>query len=449
MSELGRVLRLEARRTALLVAVPALAGAGVVAAWLSLPPGVAYWDNSVVALMNSVLLLGPVGAGLACWTAVRKRHLDYLRDLTTRSPSTAALLDLLLLTAGALVAYTAVTVVVATQALVRAQAGPVHPLGVPAGASALVLFVVAGYFAGRALPRAVTPVLVLALAWPWAMLRAPDGSRLSLLPPAAFGRIELFTGLRPQVLLDQTLCAAGLALTLTLGYVGWTNRRLLTVLPLSLALAAAVYGTVRLVGADDPAVQPAPVRPACREWPLTVCVHPALRGALPSLSAAAVPLAARLNGTPGAFTRVEQRPPGEAPRVLDGVATVHLDDVLAPGFESRAVRQIRDGLVGGRMCPTTAAAQYRGLVDAWLLGENPPAVADARTARRFTGWSEDRRRGWLRAHFASYRDCALRPGTFADPAAKAAGKTENTAKKPVKKAARKGKHKRPARSSSA
>ena len=50
MCDLGRVLRLDARRTALLFAVPVLAVAGVAAAWWNLIPGVAYWDNAVIAI---------------------------------------------------------------------------------------------------------------------------------------------------------------------------------------------------------------------------------------------------------------------------------------------------------------------------------------------------------------------------------------------------------------
>ncbi|MQY06763.1 hypothetical protein [Actinomadura macrotermitis] len=417
MSEFGRVLRVEARRSALLVAVPALAGAGVIAAWLSLVPGVAYWDNSVVALLNAVLLLGPVAAALSAWAAVRERNLDYLRDLTARSPATAALLDLLLLAAGALIAYTAVTAVVVTSTLARAGAGPLHPLGVPVGASALVLHVVAGYLAGRVAPRPATPVAVLALSWPWAMLREPGRSWLSLLPPPAFGRVALFTGLRPGVLADQLVWAAGLTAALVLAYAGWTNRRAFVAVPLAVALAVTAVATVRLASTGGRAVQAAPVAPACREWPLTVCVHPAQRAALPTLTAAAVPLAARLNGTPAGFTRVEQRPLTEPTVVAGGVATVHLDEELAPGYQTRAVRQIRDGLVTARACASPAAVRYRALVDAWLLGEPPPQAPATAAARRFGGWSEDRRRAWLRVHFAAYRDCALRASSFTGPAA--------------------------------
>lgn len=415
MSDLGRVLRLDARRTALLVAVPVLTVVGTGAAVLSLCPSVAYWDNSVVALVNAVRFIGPVAAGLAAWTAVRERPLDYLRELTARSPATGVLFDLLLLSAAALLSYLMVAVVVVVVTLLQQEAGEPHPLGVAAGAMALVLHMVAGYLSGRAVPHRATAAMVLAVTMLWAVSRAPGTSWWSLLPPAAYHRPQLFTALRPDVLLDQVVWAAGVTAVLVLGYVMWATRRALIVLPLGLALAAAVTATLGLHGSGGVAVTPAAAEPVCRRWPLTVCVHPALRSALPTLMAAATPLAIRLNGTPGAFTRVEQRPVWTPVAVTDGVAAVHLDEELAPGYETRALRQIRDGVRDARACapprrPGTDG--YQALVDAWLMGEEPPAVLDARAARTFASWSENARRDWLRLHFAHYRACSLGPRDF-------------------------------------
>ncbi|MEU8802781.1 hypothetical protein [Spirillospora sp. NPDC048819] len=410
MSDLGRVLRLDARRTALLVAVPVLTSVGTAAAVLSLCPSVAYWDNTVVALLNAVRFLGPVAAGLAAWTAVRERPLDYLRDLTARSPATGVLFDLLLLSSAALVSYIAVTVMVVAVTLFQGQSGHPHPMGIVAGAGSLVLHVVVGYLAGRVVPHRATAALVLAVTSLWAALRVPGVSWWSLLPPAAFEHIALFTTLRPQVLVDQVTWTAGLTTALILGYVMWVTRRFLLVLPLVVALAATVTATLSLHGSGG-TVAPVAAAPVCREWPLTVCVHPALRDALPRLMAAATPLAARLNDTPSAFTKVEQRPAGTPVSVENGVATVHLDEELSPGYAARAVRQISRSLKDARACAASPNG-YRTLVDAWLLGDDPPAIADTHAARRFASWSEARRRAWLRLNFADYRACALGPADF-------------------------------------
>jgi hypothetical protein len=415
VSELGRVLRLDARRAALLIAVPLLAGLGIVTAWLSLVPGVAYWDNSVVALVNTVRLLGPVAAGLAAWAAVRERGLDYLRDLSPRSPATGALLDLLLLAGAAAVAYGAVTVVVTVETVLRQEAGRPDPLGLLTGTSALVLHVVVGYLAGRVAPRPATAVSVTALTWVWASLRPPETGWWSLLPPASLDQVELFTGLRMGMLADQTLWALGATATLVLAYVGWITRRPALVIPLVAALVVTGLATDRLRTAEDGVVVSAPVELECREWPLHVCVHPSLRSALPALEAAMTPLATRLSGTPGEFTRVVQRPTSEPAAVRGGTATIHLDDDLSPGYEMDAVRQIMDSLADRRACASPPARRYREyrlLVDAWLMGRTSPPISDVGTAQRFEGWTEEQRRDWLRDNYARYQGCALDAGDF-------------------------------------
>src|ERR687895_274254 len=79
--ELGRMLRIDARRTAVFVSIPALVLVGIAAAWPTLLPGVAYWDNAVAALGGSVRLLGPAAAALGAWVAIREHRLDHLRGL--------------------------------------------------------------------------------------------------------------------------------------------------------------------------------------------------------------------------------------------------------------------------------------------------------------------------------------------------------------------------------
>ncbi|MFB4306355.1 hypothetical protein [Actinomadura sp. GTD37] len=412
MSDLGRVLRLDARRTALLVAVPVLTVVGTAAALPALCFSVAYWDNTVVALVNAVRFLGPVAAALAAWAAVRERPLDYLRDLTARSPATGVLFDLLLLSSAALASYAAITALVVAVTLAQAESGHPHPLGVIAGAGALVLHIVVGYLTGRVVPHRATAALAFGATSMWAALRIPGVSWWSLLPPAAFTRIDLFTALRPRVFADQVLWTAGLTAALILGYVLWATRRYLLVLPLAAALAATGGATVGLQGSGSGTVRAAPAQPVCRQWPVVICVHPALRDALPRLTAVVVPLAARLNGTPGAFTEVRQRPAWAPVSVVDGVASVHLDENLSPGFAAQAARQIGDALKDSRTCAADSSDGYRALVDAWLLGDDPPSIGDTGAARRFASLTEQQRRAWLRRHFVAYRTCGLGPGDF-------------------------------------
>lgn len=419
MSDLGRVLRLDARRTALLLAIPVFAAIGLATAWHAQRPGVAYWDATVIALISSVRLLGPLAAALAALVAVREHRLDYLRGLTPRSSALGPLLDLLLLTVVTLAAYGVVTLVVVTQSLLREESGRPRPLGIAAGAAALTLHVVVGYLAGRLLRHPVAVPVTAAVTALWATLREA-GSAWCLLPPSAIGHIELFSGLRGRVLADQTLWSFGLAAALVLGYVLAVTRRALLVLPLAAALCATAVGTLRLHSAESTIFMPAPADQVCRQWPLTICVHPALRDALPDLQDALMPLAVRLSGTPAGFERVEQYSSGgqgmEAWRDGDrpGVIRIQLTD-LSPGFERRATAGLRGRLVSERDCADPRRAQsagYSALVTAWLFDEEPPPLADAETAGRFSAWSENRRRSWLRTHFTDYHRCALNAEDF-------------------------------------
>lgn len=412
MHDVGRVLRVEARHSTLLGAVPVLAAGGAVLAWRALPPGVAYWDAAVVALTASVRLLGPVAAALAAWASLREHRFDYLRGLTSRSPATGALLDLLLLCGAALVAYGLAATVIAVGTVARDEAGRLHPLGVPAGAAALVLHVVLGYLAARLVPHPMTAALTGGLTALWAALRAGT-SWWSLLPPATLDHVDPFTGLRTGVLADQLLWSLGAAAALVCGYVAVVARRPVAVTLAVAALAVTAVSTVRLEASGGTAVSPAPAGRRCVHWPLTICVHPALRSALPALEAALTPLAARLAGTPGAFTRVEQRPPGEPVGVRNGVAYIHLPD-LAPGYEQRVVRALVAGLAEAAGCadPRRArGAAYTAVVDAWLLDDPVPATGRAVGAEfaRFGDWTETRRRHWLSRNFAAYRSCTLQP----------------------------------------
>ncbi|WP_245974479.1 hypothetical protein [Thermomonospora umbrina] len=432
------MLRLDARRATPLVAVPALAAVGVAVAWRARIPGVADWDSAVVALTASVRWMGPLAALLAAWLAVREQRLGYLRNLTARSPATGTLLDLLLLSHATLLAYGMAAMVVLGETVLTQRPGAAHPLGLLAGAGTLILHVTAGYLAGRLAPFALTVVAAGAATGLWAALRSSGGSWLSLIPPAAIGRLEPFTTLRPGALADEFLWSAGLTCLLVTGYVwGLTKRRLL-LLPLVAALAVTVLGTQRLAEGGGAAV-PSQVGHVCREWPLLICVHPALDAGLASLEAALTPLAARLSTTPAAFTRVVQRPENEPIGIRRGVAFVHLT-ALTPGYEHEIVHQVQRTLVDPLSCgdPRNAKGRlYRGLVDLWLRGEVdlarlatpasspkpatgnlerasiaasvrvPPLGGLSLAARRFTGWSEARRTAWLARHYHAYHTCTL------------------------------------------
>ena len=185
-------------------------------------------------------------------------------------------------------------------------------------------------------------------------------------------------------------------------------------MPLVAAAAVVALTTFWIHAQQRAPLAPRAFEYSCRRFPLTVCVHPALSTALPSLEAALIPLATRLSGTPGSFTRVEHRPDADFPRPARGVVYIHLHD-LSPGYEHRAAQEIQISLLDARTCGNPAHAagvRYTALVSAWLLDEAPPPLSDAVAARDFTGWTEVRRRYWLHSHYGRYRSCTLRGRDF-------------------------------------
>lgn len=406
------MLRIDARRTSLLLAVPVLALVGTVAAWRALLPGVAYWDDAIAALLSAIGLLGPASAAFAAWTGMRERRLDYLRGMAPRSPALGPLIDLLLLGAVAVGAFAVVAAVIAARTMVHLGAGRPNFIGLLAGAGTLLVYTIIGYVAGRALPHLLTVAGVALVTYLWSTLR--PGSWYELLPPPDIGHVRLFAALRNELLESEAVWSFGLAALLVSGYLLALTRRRWLALPLAAAVAVFAGSTAWIHGQQHAAVVPRFFTYACRQWPLTVCVHPALRTALPTLETALTPLATRLSGTPGGFFRVEHRPDYDRSRPGHGVAYIHLRD-LSPGFEHRAEREIDLGLLDTGSCgdPRRATgATYSSMISAWLLDEMPPRIANSAAAHTFAGWDEMKRRHWLRAHYWRYCSCRLTAADF-------------------------------------
>lgn len=395
-------MRVDARRWSLLVALPALAGIGAVAGWRSLPVGLHDWDGTVRAAEASVRWAGPAAAALAAWTGVRGRRLDYLRALAARSPAAAPLHDLALLVAVAVAAHLCGWALVAGRLLGDGGFGAAQAAALAAGACATALLVVAGYLVGRVRPHPASVPAVAVAAWAWCSFR--PGPAWAVLPPARLGPVDPFEELLARVPAAQAGWAAGLAVALVLAYTAWITRRSRLLAPVCLALGAVVGCTAWLEATGEDVAVPARPTYVCREWPVVVCVHPALREALPTLGAAIAPLATRLAGTPGAIARIEQIPGREPVRVARGVVGFHLAD-LSPGYERRVVRELGAALGG---CGAGARTGYQAMVVSWLLDEPMPV----RPITAFAHWAEGQRREWFARNYRFFRSCELSRAHF-------------------------------------
>ncbi|GAA4059832.1 hypothetical protein [Nonomuraea soli] len=421
MRESAAITREELKLSAA-VTVAVLLAVGLVAAWSVLIPGVDAWENIVVAVIGSLRLTGPVAAAFAAWVALRKRRALRARPKMARVSTWRALkapLSIVLVVVGA---FAATVLVLAVKTVLTEQAGRLSVAGLGMGMAGLALYVMIGWVTGWLLPRALTPPLAGLGCYALFTWLADGSTWADRLAPGTGEPYDLFQGLTSAAFLDQTMWLLGLTLALLLGWAAWVTRRPLVLACAMLAVLAAGAGVARLVTKQEVAAT-RPIAYACEDWPITVCVHPGMRGGLTELSAAFTRIASRLSGTPAAFTRVEQRPLGSELRAGAGIVPIQMAD-LSNGFADEAVDAYVESLAA--KCTDSPGDGYREIVVAWLRGEplpGGPLPEHQYAAAWFSGLSEHQRREWLRMFYNDFQACRLSsrhfgggPGPMADPA---------------------------------
>jgi len=381
--------------------LPLLTICGLVAAWRDLIPGISYWDNAVGALVASVRITGPLAAALAAL-------------IGAATPAERMRRGLLRAGGVATASYAALTLGIGVKTLWHNTSGHFVLSGIAAGLAALLLHVGLGYVAGSLVRSPLTaPVVAVVtyLAAGWVLAR--DGAWWRLLAPTAAPPETVFAHWRPAVFHGQVAWCAGLGALAVLAYALAVLRRRWLVLPLVAALLLAGAGGVLLHQYRGRALTvSAATDLVCRDWPLTICVHPALRGALPDLETAAMPVAERLADTPGAFSRLVQLPNGAGTvEAAPGVRWLTVP-TLGHGYTATAMTSVVEQIPDRTAC-TAAGAETAGteLVLHWLAtGEISRHTTEG---ARFARLGETDRRAWLRAHYEQVRTCHLRTEDFA------------------------------------
>lgn len=380
--------------------LPLLTICGLVAAWRDLIPGISYWDNAVGALVASVRFTGPLAAALAALIAAY-------------TPAGRLRAGLLRAAGVATASYVALTLGVGVKTLWHDTAGHFVLSGIAAGLAALLLHVGVGYVAGSLVRSPLTAPVVAGVAYVatgWVLAR--DGAWWRLLAPTAAPPETVFAHWRPAVFHGQLVWYAGLGLFAVLAYALAVRRERWLVLPLVAALALTASGVVLLHQYRGRALTvSAATNLACRDWPLTICVHPALRGALPDLETAAMPVAERLADTPGAFSRLVQLPNG-AGTVEAGPGVRWLTvPTLGRGYAAAAMTSVVDQIPDHTACSAPGADRAATrLVLHWLAtGDIKPTTTEA---TRFAHMTESTRRAWLTAHYEQLRTCHLHTEDF-------------------------------------
>ncbi len=378
----------------------------LVAAWSVLIPGFMDWDDIVAAVIGSLRLTGPLGAAFAAWVAFRRRRAERGRVLTPWRAARAPLSIIAVVTGS----FGATVLLLGLRAALTGQGGAMLPGGLAMSVAGLGLYVVVGWILGWLVPVVVVPLIAGAGTYALFTWLATGPHWADRLTPAAGEPYDLIGGVSETAYTDQTLWLLGLSTALLLGWVALVTRRTLALAAAVIAVLAAGTGAARLV--TVPRTVPVSERLVCQEWPISVCVHPALRGGLAELATVFTALAMRLDGTPAAFRRVEQRAFGDKDPAGPEVVVVHLDD-LGSGYAQRAATEFLDRLA--RPCPGTVAAGYRSIVVAWLRGASLPS-GPLREHHQASIWfselSEAQRHDWLHMFYSDFVSCGLQAKHF-------------------------------------
>jgi hypothetical protein len=332
----GRLLRLELRRSTMLLLLPLL---GVLLAFTELRNDLSHaplWPVRSVDVQAQVELTGAIVAGVAAWVAARdgRRHLIDLVMTTSRPRWVRQLAAWAALTAWAVLFYAAcVAVVFGVTAGQATWGGPIWWLpGV--GTAEIVAFSAVGFAFGAFFPSRFTAPLVWIVA-----AFAPQAGVLALQRHHPWGRVSpaqdatvpgtgIFFPFHAGVSIVQIIFLAGVA-AVALGVLArpaaaggrWLRRAGAMIALAGLAAAATgvtLADTARqeAQGVIIPALhnagsgKPISYTPACdNSSAIAVCLHPAYRALLPAMADALGPVLSQVAGLPGAPVRVQ---PGTA-----------------------------------------------------------------------------------------------------------------------------------------
>lgn len=335
----GRLVRLEARRNAMLLLLPLVAAMFWFDTYQTAMATPNVWGIRGYIFQRHLLFdFAPFIAGAAAWAGSRDSRRDMIDMVTVTSrPRWVTLLASLSATIGwALLGYA-----VCVAALYGAIAGR-HPFGsapwwpVAVGAASVIMLCALGFVAGVFFPgRFAAPVVAIT-----ALILVEAGSRsvaisnrspYALLSPTnadshtvtLFPDLGLFYPNWPDLSIVQVMFLIGVTVVL-LGVLGLPAKaggpRLRGLAALAAVAGLALTGTaVHLVGTAQatatgmmsvPALhhssedQPVAYVPVCTGTAIPVCVHPAFKSYLTDADAALRPILTDLAGLPGAPTKV-------------------------------------------------------------------------------------------------------------------------------------------------
>ncbi len=315
MSGMLGLVRIEARRSVgLWTFIPLI----LIAGWLAkvfLPVRVWLWPDTSQAIRATIVILGPLAAGIAAWMAGRDRRRK-IGDLLATMPCPAPARNLATWTGTALWiagAYVTAGIVLLGLTAWNATGGsplPFLPI-IAVGILAIITHTALGYLAGHYLPsRFVAPLVAVLLFVAQAAPAYSSSSIKHLSPIMDFVDGDVFYGLRHDLSIPKAAWLLGLtgtALALVALRGRWT-RPVWSALTLAITLATVGAGMLLTTQPAESANRSViPYEPVCLDGTITVCVHPAYQKMLPETADVINRLAQPLAGLPGVPMRAEQR----------------------------------------------------------------------------------------------------------------------------------------------
>ena len=408
-----------------LLVVPLIA-LGVFFVWQFAPPGPAVWPMVVSGVAFSASLMGPVAGGFGALAGTRshRRRTGSMELLAARSVASAGLTELAALLIWVSVAYI-VVVGVALLAASRSAAwsGP-DPLRTVVIGLGVLLHVVPGYLLGRVIPSRLTPPFVAVALYGISVVNTTSrsGHAWSLFLPINLHETSEFDRFTLGATVGQLVWYVGLGLLVTVVWVlrrdGPSARRLGALVAAAAVTAAGVV--VLLPSGGDPYASGTFMTWTCAGTRPQICIHPALRTARPGLTRVIEPVARRLDTTPFAIARAEQRTRGIGSIPTAGAVGFALDDT-APSSLRRVGQELAvNALMNPDACfgadgPATGY-ELEQLVATWVAGTpglfGPSSPAEAGAQRWFDGLDRPRRTAWFAAHEQAIRTCSLTAAAF-------------------------------------
>lgn len=429
MNVAARLLRIESRHNLALLFFPIITlGVGYMA-YEALPLGVWLWPETVVAVQGSIVLIGPLAAGLGVWSALRNRRrgIDELLASTPYPPARRDLARWLATVLWVTLAYfLAAAGVLTIVALNGAWGVPVlWPLVL--GIVALTCAITVGYAVGYYIPSLFTaPIMVVAVYWLQGIAVFNwYGKSIQYLSPVPDALdYSVFYGVLPNVFPGQSLWLFGLV-GVGLSAVALRADRGSRLARVSFAgcVAMGVAGVVLLLFtpakvSDSMAAEASvPYKAKCVERAMPVCMHPAYADLMDETTTIVSKVSEPFVGLPGGPVRAEQTS-GTINLSQDGILNFSVYDetsnsslalevalVLAQNQDSAGDPESIEALEAqiAVVAWSLKRAGYEDDQASGLVGEPEKIKAVETAATRFGELDEDERQAWLRGNYERLR----------------------------------------------